>query len=52
MDKLFIAIIFIFTFRRNTSGNSRTTPTMSTQPFVKMEMPDFDSNQQYIVYTD
>ncbi|XP_055325538.1 transcriptional repressor protein YY1-like isoform X3 [Sitodiplosis mosellana] len=39
--------------KRNTSGNNRNTPTMAPQSFVKMEMPvDFDSNQQYIVYTD
>lgn len=44
---------FVYYFRRNTSGNSRTTPTIqNSQSFVKMEMPEFDSNQQYVVYAD
>lgn len=53
MQNIFIFQIHKYVYRRNTSGNNRNTPTMAPQSFVKMEMPvDFDSNQQYIVYTD
>lgn len=46
-----ISIVFRIS-RRNNSGANRNAPAVTTQPFVKMEMPDFENSQQYIVYTD